>query len=307
MQLFQPGPGAREIVPDYQVPDALCVPLWAFDIRPTLEALAAAAAAHVGVILITPSREDAEAFIAAQPEPGHFGVVLGAYDSPWLRDHAPIAVREAGALHQIRPALPDTGRPNDPALFATILPGAQEVTPHLLAGGNLVAGPGGLAVSTDNVLTENGLDDAAALGPMARQLGIRDWLIVPRFADDISGHTDLMLRFLSPELCALCTRPDAPEAGRTIAALREALAALRPGLGFLELPAVAGAAGFNSPLNWVQFGRTLLVPEFGADDPFARARRERLRAAGFDPVAIPTGTGGLGGALHCLTASIHAG
>lgn len=307
LQHLRADSGGREILPDWALPDALCVPLWAFDIRATLEALGTAAADHVGVILITRDPGLAESFVAAQEVPDHFGIVIGGYDSPWLRDHAPIAVREGDGIVQVRPAMPETGRPNDTDLFATIMPQAREVTPLRLAGGNLIVGLGGLAVSTDNVLAENGCETVDDLAPMARQLGIRDWVIVPRFADDISGHSDLMLRFLGPDLCALCARKDDAVAAEITADLRETLIALRPGLRFVSLPAVAVGESFDSPLNWVQLGDHLLVPDFGVDDPFAEDRAERLRQHGLHTVSIPTETGRLGGALHCLTASVFAG
>ncbi|WP_425098261.1 agmatine deiminase family protein [Tropicibacter sp. S64] len=291
------------IVPDYALPDALCVPFSDFTIRETLETLAREAARHVGVILICRDPVAAQAFVARQEAPGHFGIVTGAFDTPWLRDHAPLAVRSQDGLRHIRPARFNSGRVFDAGLFGTVFPKAEQVTPVFVAGGNVVAGPEGLAVSTDAMLRENGLDSPDGLAETARLLGIRDWLILPGFDDDLSRHADCTLRFLSPSLAALCRRRDTAQAAEVSQRIVEALQGR--GLEVLELDAAAGPSGFDSPLNWVQLGDVLLMPDFG-DGQTAR-RMARLEERGFSCVPIPCGTAGLGGGLHCLTASVFAG
>lgn len=302
MHLRTEPPDGRRIVPDYALPDALCVPLSNFSIRDTLEAVAAAAARRVGVILITPDPLHAGDMIAAQDHPEHFALVSGYYDSPWLRDHAPVAIRHEGRINNIRPAHAETERKHDPQLFATVFPGASGRTPQCVAGGNLVAGPDGLAVSTVSVLAENTIEEPGALAETARVLGIADWLFVPPFADDISQHTDSMLRFLSPTLAAYCDRRDqGAEVSRRMA---EALSALRPEIELLPLPCTGCGAVFDSPLNWIQLEDLLLVPRYPRDDPLADARHALLEAHGFTVVPVTCETAGLGGGLHCLTASI---
>lgn len=294
---------ARRLVPDYAVPDALCVPFWGFDVRDTLESVARAAARHCGVILITPDPAGARAFVETTDHPGHFGIVAGAFDSPWLRDHAPISVACGDRMHLVRPTRPEGTRKHDLALFETILPGARDVTGHHVAGGNLVGGPRGLGFSTTDVLLENGLTEAAPLMETGRQLGLEHWQFLTPFPDDISAHADCMLRFLGPDLCAICERDDTPEAREVSTEMRARLTELCPEIGILPLPCAA-ADVFNSPMNWIQLGRCLLLPVFDQPDPLAAAREQALREAGFDPVAIPAMTEGLGGALHCLTATI---
>nr|WP_274705558.1 agmatine deiminase family protein [Salipiger pentaromativorans] len=294
------------ILPDYAFPDAICVPWSDFTIRATLEALAGEISRQAGVVLICRDPDAARRFVAGQARPEHFGIVTGGFDSPWLRDHAPVALRAEGRLRYVRPLRHGTPRENDGRLFETVFPAAERITPLNLAAGNLVTGSGGLAVSTDGILEENGLEDPGPLLPMARMLGIHDWLIVPGFPDDLSRHSDCMLRFLGPDLAAICLRDDDPEARRASDACRDGLRKLRPEIRLLDLPAAAGPGGFNSPLNWIQLGQTLLLPDFGVEDPLARTRTARLRAAGFDGLSIPCATSGLGGALHCLTASVFA-
>ncbi|BBU56755.1 hypothetical protein KU6B_30200 [Mameliella alba] len=297
--------GTRYLVPDYALPDALCVPYWRFDVREALEAVARTAARQCGVILITPDPASAREFIATTEHSDHFGIVSGAFDSPWLRDHAPIAVAEGDGICLVRPARPEGDRKRDHALFETVLPGVQEVTCHIVAGGNLVGGPEGKGFSTTDVLRENGLEDPEVLVETLRQLGLDHWQFLTPFPDDISAHADCMLRFLGPGLCAICARDDTPEAREVSAEMRARLAETCPQVSILPLPCVA-TDGFNCPLNWVQLDRCLLVPEFDQADPLAKTRADLLREAGFDPVPIPAMTEGLGGALHCLTASIFA-
>ena len=295
------------MVPDYALPDAVCVPFGAFTIRGALETLAARLSERAGVILICDDPDTAQDFVAGQAHPEHFGLILGAFDTPWLRDHAPVALRVGDGLRHVRPLRYRTRRERDAQLFGTIFPKAGCATPQNVAGGNLVAGPDGLVISTVGVLEENALDDPAALQDTGRALGIRDWLIVPAFPDDLSRHSDCMVRFLAPDLVALCRRLDNADAVAASAEVKAAIRALRPDIRILDLPTEAGEAGFDSPVNWIQLDDCLLVPDFGARDRLADRRRALLEAQGFDVVPIPCPTTGLGGALHCLTASVFAG
>ena len=294
----------RVIVPDYLRPDALAVPLFHFDSAETLAAMAEAASAHVGVLLIGPDGPALEAFARETGRPDQFAVLTAEYDSPWLRDRAPVAVREGDTVRQVLPRAEEQERPKDAALFAALLRGTPETVEVQLAGGNLVAGPGGVAVSTLRVLSDNGLSDADELAETARQLGVERWILTDAFPDDISAHTDCMVRFLSERLCAVVRREDRVELGEITDRLIWELTRSVEGLEVMEVPARATGERFDSPVNWVQLGRTVLIPRFGPEDPNCARTAGLLRVAGFDPVEIPCATKGLGGGLHCLTARI---
>lgn len=298
--------GSRVVMPDYARPDALAVPLFHFDTRQTLEALARTAARHMGVILVGPDGPDMQSFAQSTGTPDHFGFLTAEIDSPWLRDHAPVAVIADGAALQVLPNHQTQKRRRDQALFSDILAIPSETAPVRLAAGNLVRGPGGLVVSTFRVLTDNGLRDANDLRGVARQMGIARWLLVPAFEDDLSAHTDCMIRFLAPDLCAVIRRTDLPETHAATEALIAALRSHAPRMRIVEVPARKFADHFDSPVNWVQIGRTILLPEFGPDDPNHGPTAALLAAEGFAVEPVPCGTSGLGGGLHCLTASIYA-
>lgn len=294
------------IVEDYAPPDALCVPVWKFNIQSTLEAIAHLASLDTGVILVGPDPSMLTACAEAAREPDHCAIVTGALDSPWLRDHSPIAAREAGGLRFVMPRRIAGSRPHDAELFGKIFTPKSTKTAHHLATGNIVAGPDGLCVSTTSVLRDNNLSGPDALIPDARLLGITDWLFVPPFPDDISRHTDCMIRFLAPDLCAVLMRRDRAAATDVSYAMIEAMEKARPGIEVLPLTAIVKGADFNSPMNWIQLGQRLLIPDFGDGTGFTDTARAALTARGYDLCPVPTGTARLGGALRCLTATIFA-
>ncbi len=74
------------IAPDYARPAALMVPHYRSTVRPFLEAIASAAAEHVGVILLANDPAKTPAFVSRQPLPERFSIVAGSYDTPWIRD-----------------------------------------------------------------------------------------------------------------------------------------------------------------------------------------------------------------------------
>ncbi|MCG6904888.1 MAG: agmatine deiminase family protein [Rhodobacter sp.] len=299
------SPPVRLVVPDYAPPSALAVPLFHFDTRATLEALARAAAYHVGVILIGPDGPALRDFADKTETPGHFAVLTAEIDSPWLRDHAPVAVVENRRALQVLPRHERADRPRDTALFSNLMSIPTERTELHLAAGNTVRGPNGLAISTLRVLSDNGLDTDQGLRTTGVQMGIHRWLLVPAYDDDLSAHTDCMVRFLSPHLCAMVRRTDRPDTQTPADALAAAIADACPGIRILDIPARAFGESFDSPVNWVQLGRTILLPDYGAPDPNHAPTAGILAAEGFAVVPVASGTSGLGGGLHCLSASIY--
>ncbi len=189
-------------------------------------------------------------------------------------------------------------------MFAKISTWEMEPCALVLAHGNVVAGPAGVALSTATVLIDNALD-RPALDAHAPALGIRRWLVFPPFAREPSGHADIYVRFLRDDVAAVGW-PPANTADRHVshaieALLRNALAALE----IIRLPLRSDGDGYASPLNWVQIGDHVLVPTYDitpSDD--RRIVEAALREHGFRPTFIASPTRKLGGSLHCLTASI---
>jgi agmatine/peptidylarginine deiminase len=302
-------PGARRVVPDYAIPDAICVPLWGIDVHATLLSIAKVASAEIGVILIAPDPFGASEQVADMSNPKHVAVVAGALDSPWIRDHAPIAVQTEAGIDLVRPRHSIEERPHDAELFSNILPAASATTNAWIASGNLVPGPDGLAVSTFSLLARNEITSEEGvrdtLRADAKRLGIRDWLFVPGFPEDVSQHTDGMVRFLGPELCAVAmhTGEDSREVSEILV---EQLGQCLPDAEILQIPVSDGPKGFTSPLNWIQLDDHLLVPEFEDAPGLTPEGRSTLKARGFRITFVPSATAGLGGALRCLTATIFS-
>jgi agmatine/peptidylarginine deiminase len=282
------------------------VPHYNSTIIGVLEGIAAFAARVIGVVLLSSDPELTRAFVARQPQPERFSVVTAPFDSPWLRDRSPVAVRQAGAYRWVITRLEPMNRPLDDVLFARISRPRLRTVPVVLAHGNIVAGPRGVAITTERVLRDNPACDAAALGRVAARLGIRRWILCRTFAAEMTGHTDMYARFLTSGMLAVAwseTRQD----DRDVAAdLERHVARALPGLRIVRLPMRSSGELYASPLNWIQVERTLLVSRYALTPPedVERAAR-RLRRAGFRPQFIDSPTAEFGGSLHCLTASIY--
>lgn len=295
------------IVPDYAPPAALMVPYYASDLLPLFEELAREASRHVGVILLSQSPANAQAFVGRQSYPERFSVVAADHDSPWIRDRSPIAVRTRQGVRWVLPQLPEANRKRDDALFDVMVVRERELSPIRIAGGNVVAGPRGLAVSSAAVLVENDCSAERIRQQAAAALGIRRWLLFPPFRGEMSGHADVHIRFLRPNLAALGWTPDDEADQHVSGGLEAMLSRALPQARVLRLPVRAEGKRYASPLNWVQLGRHLLVPTFDLAPAADRdAVRQELEAEGFRVTFIESSsTLELGGSLHCLTAAIY--
>jgi len=296
------------IVPDYRRPAALMVPHYECVIRPVLEAIAVFAARTIGVVLLSGDPERTRAFVAAQPRPERFSVVSAPFDSPWIRDRSPVAVRQrGGGLRWAVTRMQEAERPLDDVLFSRISRPRLDKVDLLLAQGNLVAGADGLAISTARVRQDNPHADRATYAAAAEQLGIRRWLVCRVFARDTIGHADVYARFLRPRLLAVAWSESLEPDRAVIADLEARVRRARPGVEILRLPMRSEGGLYASPLNWIQIDRTLLVPRYPLTPEEDVDRiASTLGAAGFRPTFVDSPTADLGGSLHCLTASIYA-
>jgi len=293
------------IVPDYARPAALMVPHYRGRARPFLEEIAVAAAEHVGVILLADDEAGTQAFVARQKRPERFSIIAGSYNTPWIRDRAPIALRRRGAVAWVLPRLPQSGRTADDELFTTITVRRSRPAPLLLAHGNLVAGPRGVALSSTRVLGENGLNSPADIAPFKGALGIRAWLVFEPFPDEPTAHADVHVRFLKPNLAAIAWHPEDRELQDRAVEIERLVGSHLPRARILRLPLRRSGDRYASLLNWVQIGRKLIAPRYRMtpDSDLAEASAA-LREEGFQVRFIAAPTLKWGGAIHCLTASI---
>jgi hypothetical protein len=154
--------------------------------------------------------------------------------------------------------------------------------PIVLAHGNIVAGPRGVAVTTNRVLADNPGTDVASLSAAVRRLGIRRWIIVRSFAGEMTGHTDVYARFLRPGLLAVAWSETLPEDRDVAVELEARVGRALPDIEIVRLPMRSDGHHYASPLNWVQVGRTLLVPRYALTAAADTERIARaLRGAGF--------------------------
>ncbi|PYN06531.1 MAG: hypothetical protein DME02_15495 [Candidatus Rokuibacteriota bacterium] len=294
------------IVPDYRRPAALLVPHYDSTIRHVLEGIATFAARVIGVVLLSRDPDLTRAFVAAQPHRDRFSVVTAPYDTPWLRDRSPFAVRTADGYRWRVTRLNPMERPLDDVLFTRISRRPLEEVPIVLPQGNVVAGPRGVTITTRRVLDDNRGTDEATLKAAMRRLGVRRWIISRTFASEMTGHADLYVRFLHARLLAVAW-------SETLAADREVAAELEarvrgalPEIEILKLPLRSEGPLYASPLNWIHVGRTVLVPRYPLTmSTDIEAIDRALVRRGFRVDFVDSPTLEYGGSLHCLTAAVY--
>ena len=297
------------IVPEYEVPDALMVPHYGMSPIELMENIATAASRSVGVILITPDPDYTRAFIERQQDPERFSILIAASNTAWIRDRAPIPVRNNGAgVQWYLPRLPDDDREADANLFETICTHPTRLSPFTMARGNLVSGPSGLALSSNQLFDENtgvGMQDMPG---GARQLGIHRWIVFKPFTEELTHHADVHVRFLSSELAAVAWNLSVEKDRELAENLAMQLAESLPGLRILHIPIRSDGARYASLLNWIQLGKTVLMPRYElTESSDIDETRRLLEGEGYGVTFIDSPTLETGGSLHCLTASVYMG
>jgi agmatine/peptidylarginine deiminase len=293
------------IVPDYEPPQALMVPHYPDHPNAQVNAIAVAAAFHVGVILLSARPAASQAWAERQPDPARYRVVGAVFDTPWIRDRSPIAVRRKVGIDWVLPRM-DLNRALDDALFASLSARPVRESPLVIEQGNLVAGPDGLVLSTHRVLRANELRTLAPLEAATRPLGIRRWVLFPAFVDELSGHADAHVRFLAPDLAAVAWNEANDSDKQTAVAIETQVRGALPDAEILRIPIRREGRHCASLVNWIQLRRTLLVPRFPiTPEPDLRALQSLVATHGFECRVVDSPTHHLGGSLHCLTASIY--
>jgi Fe-S-cluster containining protein len=295
------------IVPDYQPPDALMVPHYGIAPIELMQDIAATAARSIGVILLTPDPDRSRAFVEQQPDPGRYSILVAASDTAWIRDRAPIAVRDKDEnIQWYLPRMPQDDRQADASLFDSICARPLRPSPFTLASGNLVTGPKGVVLSTHQVLEQNKGDGMHAFQIQARQLGIHRWIVFPPFTKEMTHHADVHVRFLAEDLAAVAWNLSVEKDREIAHDLASQLVDALSGLRVLKIPIRSDGERYASTLNWIQLGKDLIVPQFELNqkDDLAHTR-QLLESEGFRPVFIDSPTQDTGGSLHCLTASVY--
>lgn len=295
------------LIPDYYPPDALLVPHIDVPLRPVLEAIALAACPYCGVILVSDDPPESRRLARTSPYPEHISIVEACPDTPWMRDLSPVPVAKSDGLHWLRPIPHIEGRERDAALFPSITRMPMEALPYRMPRGNVVAGPDGLMLSTTRFFSDNDLDPTENLDQLKEQLGVSSMLFFPPLSTDAIAHADCYVRFLSRNCVALAWLPDRPDFQSAMRQLADALRERLTDLSIAWIPVHAGTESLASPLNWIQLGRRLLVPDVPELSPAEKQTLMLiLTGHGYEITWLPSPDISLGGSLHCLTASIYA-
>jgi agmatine deiminase len=249
-----------------------------------------------------------------------------SYGDIWLRDIAPIFLRDGKAIRAARFAfngwggkyvLPGDDRVAERIAAASGLP--QDSHAWVLEGGSVEAdGEGTLLTTRQCLLNRNrnpGVGQAELEGRLARALGAERvlWLEDGLLNDHTDGHVDTLARFVAPGrvVCMRSTGSDDPNSS-ALAAIARDLAAMRDARGrrleVVQIPSpgrVLDEEGEVMPASYVNFyiaNRAVVVPTYGipsddeAVESVGRLFPER-RTVGIPAKAILTG----GGAFHCIT------
>jgi agmatine deiminase len=249
-----------------------------------------------------------------------------SYGDIWLRDIAPIFVRDGATVRAARFAfngwggkyvLPGDDRVADRVAQASAL--ATESYPWVLEGGSIDPdGEGTLLTTRQCLLNRNrnpGLGQVEIEARLAGSLGARRvlWLEEGLLNDHTDGHVDTLARFVAPGR-VVCMRPsgsDDPNVAALVGIARD-LAAMRDARGrkldVVQIPSpgrVLDEDGEVMPASYVNFyiaNEAVAVPIYGVPyDAEAVASVAKLfpgrRTVGIPARAILTG----GGAFHCIT------
>lgn len=293
------------IIPDYQVPDAIMVPHYQSDITPLLEEIATRVSKYCGVILLSNDQAFTQAFIRTKNNPAHFSVVTARFDSPWIRDRSPIAIKTARGIRWSIPRSDTTDRPNDNRLFARICSTPRDRSPvSFLPQGNIVTGARGLALVSQDVLQDNDLC-LTDLDSYSQPLGIKHWLIFRNFTREQTGHADVHVRVLRPRLIAVAWNLSLKRDRETTTKLIKKIQHFDRGIRVVKIPIRSKGKQYASLVNWLQIGKRLLVPRYPITEAAdIEETQNLLQKNGFKVEFIYSPTLEYSGSLHCLTASI---
>lgn len=312
---------------------------WGADLEPArreVEALCRALTEDVGglrgeaVELLVPDDKH-EAMARARLGDGPVRYRQIAYGDIWLRDIAPLFLRDADGERALTFVFNGWGNkyrmPGDTDLAARLAE-ALGVEPRQAAlvceGGALeVDGEGTCMTTRDCLLHPNRnphLSETEVAERLRRALGVEHvlWLEGALANDHTDGHVDTLARFVAPGVVACMEpEPDDPNA-EVLAALLSQLRTARDARGrrleVATLPApgrVEDRRGDLMPASYCNFyigNATVVVPTYGSpQDDAAVARVAELfpgrRTVGLSARAILSG----GGAFHCITQQRPAG
>ncbi|HUS92726.1 MAG TPA: agmatine deiminase family protein [Phycisphaerae bacterium] len=292
------------------------------------------AAAHrsVPIIALVASRQQvargAELLRNHGLPPSAVRFVAMPVDTAWIRDYGPVFIRRSdGKVSAINAEYSRVGaeikpRPADdhvPELLAKSLGLPVVPLPLDFDGGNLLTNGEGLCVSTTALITANSDGDHdQAKKKIARllseTLGMRSWLYFKPLEGEASGHADMFVAFVAPDVVVVgrCDPATDPVNARNLDRAAELLAQVQTSRGQMQvhrIPMPPPAGGFWRTYTNVIFANgTLLMPIFHDVDPAIQEEAITLYARllpGWKIVGIQAdGLVQKMGLLHCVALNV---
>jgi agmatine deiminase len=274
---------------------------------------------RVPIEILIPAQEHNTAEFRAWSKNRCVGVNDVKLDTPWIRDYGPLQVFDGLAVTWLdfgyyEDRQLDDGVPGDLAtLFQVPL---QNETLHV-DGGGLVSNGRGLCAMTDTSLADAGmhLGTRKDLEIFAGELGCHGLAILPSLPEEQTGHADVVVQFLAPDVAAVAemdatgSESDAELLDMTVGSLRRAARAIGQPLRIVRVPMHASGTVYYSYLNALRVADLLFVPEYHEVDAALQAQAHQvLRAALPKVTLVPVPADGmvsLGGAIHCITLGLN--
>lgn len=307
----EPPPAAfdeRRLVGDWEQPDAFLLarqPLWDETVDQLLEALLP----HPVYVLSRPTAP------RRLPELPGLQLLVMEHESAWVRDYGPLQVHDHGRLLWLD-ADYQTDRTGDdavPGVLARALGVRVERLAVRLDGGAVASDGRGLCVMTSASLEGLG---TAEPGGTADRIGCQTLVVVPALASEPTGHADLIVHFLGPDMVGVAELPADSKPSRDavrldVAATRidRAVSKLERQLEVVRVPAHLDSEGrFYSYLNVVPLDARLLVPDYEAVPPRVQAAAYKALRHGSGKRLVPVSADAIalgGGGLHCVVLGLH--
>lgn len=298
----------RRLVGDWEQPNAFLLarqPLWDEAVDQLLEVLL-----PYPVYLV--SRPTAPRRLPKRPG---LQLLEMEHESAWVRDYGPLQVHDHGRLLWLD-ADYHTGRPGDdavPDVLARALGVRVERLTVRLDGGAVASDGRGLCVMTSASLEGLG---TAEPGGAADRIGCQTLVVIPALASEPTGHADLIVHFLGPDMVGVAelpadSKPSQDAVRLDVAATRidRAVSKLERQLEVVRVPAHLDSEGrFYSYLNVVPLDARLLVPDYEAVPPRVQAAAYKALGHGSGKRLVPVSADAIalgGGGLHCVVLGLH--
>jgi len=321
------GPGAWRLPGEFERQEALLLG-WDPQDPPVQEVVARIAAAlgsRVPPVLVVPTKKDRRVARAALSRAGvpasRIRIVQAPCNTVWVRDYAPIAVRQHGGLCRLVDAdyIAEHRRGDDQAASALGPAFGLPVVhvPLILEGGNLLSNGRGLIVTTMKLLDDNSARDYSAArmrSLLYEAYGAAQVVYLEPLVGEMTGHVDMFATFTAADTVVIAgmkptvDRINAEILDRNAARLAAVAVGGKP-LRVVRAPMPPRAFEvWRSYTNVVYANGALLVPSYATVDPEGHAAaaalyRELLpgwTAVGVDCEPIAR----IGGALRCVTANL---